>query len=117
MNTKNKQKGFTLVELVIVIAVIAILAGVLIPTFSGVVENANKAAAKEDVANAYRAYLTQDAEKYDEKQKGKIYVIVKDKYCVHIEDGVVKDAVKKDSQSVEGYTQMKIENGVLVKNN
>ena len=37
---KNKGftniKGFTLVELVIVIAVIAILAGVLIPTFSNI---------------------------------------------------------------------------------
>ncbi|MCR5694353.1 MAG: type II secretion system GspH family protein [Clostridia bacterium] len=41
---KNK-KGFTIVELVIVIAVIAILAAVLIPTFSGVVANANASAA------------------------------------------------------------------------
>ena len=37
---KNK-KGFTIVELVIVIAVIAILAAVLIPTFSGVIKKAN----------------------------------------------------------------------------
>lgn len=36
-----KDKGFTIVELVIVIAVIAILAGVLIPTFSGIVKRAN----------------------------------------------------------------------------
>ena len=34
-------KGFTLVELVIVIAVIAILAAVLIPTFSNIIEKAN----------------------------------------------------------------------------
>lgn len=38
---KSTKKGFTLVELVIVIAVIAILAAVLIPTFSGVIERAN----------------------------------------------------------------------------
>ena len=38
---KSTKKGFTLVELVIVIAVIAILAAVLIPTFSNVVERAN----------------------------------------------------------------------------
>lgn len=37
---KNK-KGFTIVELVIVISVIAILAAVLIPTFSGLVKKAN----------------------------------------------------------------------------
>lgn len=34
MKQNNKKKGFTLVELVIVIAVIAILAGVMIATFS-----------------------------------------------------------------------------------
>ncbi len=36
----NKRKGFTIVELVIVIAVIAILAAVLIPTFSNVIKDA-----------------------------------------------------------------------------
>ncbi len=41
---KNK-KGFTIVELVIVIAVIAILAAVLIPTFSGVISKANQSSA------------------------------------------------------------------------
>ena len=37
---KNNKKGFTITELVIVIAVIAILAAVLIPTFSGVIKKA-----------------------------------------------------------------------------
>lgn len=37
---KNKQ-GFTIVELVIVIAVVAILAAVMIPTFSGIFKRAN----------------------------------------------------------------------------
>ena len=35
------NKGFTIVELVIVIAVIAVLAAVMIPTFSGIIEKAN----------------------------------------------------------------------------
>ena len=35
---KKLKKGFTLVELVIVIAVIAVLAAVLIPTFSGIIQ-------------------------------------------------------------------------------
>ena len=37
----SKKKGFTIVELVIVIAVVAILAAVLIPTFSNLVRKAN----------------------------------------------------------------------------
>lgn len=41
---RSNKKGFTLVELVIVVAVIAILAAVLIPTIAGVVKKANIAA-------------------------------------------------------------------------
>ena len=37
----NRKKGFTIVELVIVIAVLAVLAAVLIPTFAGLIRKAN----------------------------------------------------------------------------
>ena len=40
----SRKKGFTLVELVIVIAVIAILAAVLIPTFGNLIKKANTSA-------------------------------------------------------------------------
>lgn len=50
---KNK-KGFTIVELVIVIAVIAILAAVLIPTFAGVIEKANESAVMQKAAAKYK---------------------------------------------------------------
>ena len=43
MKNTNK-KGFTIVELVIVIAVIAILAAVLIPTFASIIKKANQSA-------------------------------------------------------------------------
>ena len=48
---KNK-KGFTLVELVIVIAVIAILAGVMIGTFASVVKKANESRKAQEMAAA-----------------------------------------------------------------
>jgi prepilin-type N-terminal cleavage/methylation domain-containing protein len=44
MIKRNNKKGFTIVELVIVIAVIAILAAVLIPTFSSIIAKANQSA-------------------------------------------------------------------------
>ena len=51
---RNNKKGFTIVELVIVIAVIAILAGVLIPTFSGIIDKANESAAVQRASAAYK---------------------------------------------------------------
>lgn len=46
---KRKKKGFTLVELVIVIAVIAVLSAVLIPVFGNVINNAKVSKAKANV--------------------------------------------------------------------
>ena len=51
---KLNKKGFTIVELVIVIAVIAILAGVMIPTFSGIIEKANQSAVMQKATAAYK---------------------------------------------------------------
>ena len=48
---KNKHKGFTIVELVIVIAVIAVLAAVMIPTFSAIVKRSNLSADTQIVRN------------------------------------------------------------------
>lgn len=79
MKKVNNKKGFTIVELVIVIAVIAILAAVLIPTFSGVVEKANKTAALEKAKNSLTAVLTAK----DGKFEGSYYFVVIDKSNVY----------------------------------
>lgn len=63
----NKKRGFTIVELVIVIAVIAILAAVLIPTFSNVIQKANNSKALQAVRNAWTAELAE--KKADEIDK------------------------------------------------
>ena len=49
---RSNKRGFTLVELVIVIAVIAILAGVMIATFAGVVNDAKESAKLQEAAQA-----------------------------------------------------------------
>lgn len=51
MSLKLIKKGFTIVELVIVIAVIAVLAGVLIPTFSSLVNKSNESADVQLIRN------------------------------------------------------------------
>ena len=57
---KMNKKGFTIVELVIVIAVIAILAAVLIPTFSGIVDKANVSAVQQEARNVYTEIYAED---------------------------------------------------------
>lgn len=53
MQTKKAKRGFTITELVIVIAVIAILAAVLIPTFSNVIKRANESAAMQEAKSEW----------------------------------------------------------------
>ena len=54
---RNNKKGFTIVELVIVIAVIAILSAVLIPTFSGITEKAQESARDQQAKNILTKYI------------------------------------------------------------
>ena len=54
MKKNNNKKGFTIVELVIVIAVIAILAAVMIPTFGGIIETAQESGEMQKVTAAYK---------------------------------------------------------------
>lgn len=54
---KSTKKGFTLVELVIVIAVIAILSAILIPTFGNVISNANETKYQSGAKAGYEEVL------------------------------------------------------------
>lgn len=55
---KEKRRGFTVVELVIVIAVVAILAAVLIPTYVNLVKKSNEANALAEAKNLISEMLT-----------------------------------------------------------
>ena len=56
----TKKKGFTIVELVIVIAVIAILAAVAIPTFTSVITKAQASATLQEAKSIFDDLYAQD---------------------------------------------------------
>ena len=51
---KNKKKGFTLVELIVVLAILAILAAMLVPALTGYIDKANE---KKIIAQARQYYI------------------------------------------------------------
>ena len=99
MKHNKTKKGFTIVELVIVIGVIGILAGILIPTFVNVTQKADEAALKSNLANAYSAYVadagsgevdaTHAADVVTGAEDGKVYYLdfIKQEQVVLVKEG------------------------------
>ncbi|MEN8076839.1 prepilin-type N-terminal cleavage/methylation domain-containing protein [Clostridioides difficile] len=53
---KNKKNGFTLIELVAVMAIIAVLSAAFVPKISGYIENAKKVAVLNEAKNIVTAF-------------------------------------------------------------
>lgn len=61
-NKRKNQKGFTLIELIVVIAILGILAAIAIPRLAGFTDKANKSAAATEARTILTAYSTLVAE-------------------------------------------------------
>ena len=99
MKRMNK-KGFTIVELSIVIAVIAILSAVLIPTFSGIVKNAKNSANIQDAQNTYTQYIAQLDARTETPADAAVFTVASDSYIL-IKDGKVEVDDKGNFKSYE----------------
>jgi prepilin-type N-terminal cleavage/methylation domain-containing protein len=87
MKKTNKKRGFTLVELAIVIAIIGILATVTIVGVSSLVNDANEKAALTEARAIYTKHFL---ENIDMDLNQNYYVEVDGKYYFEIIDGELK---------------------------
>lgn len=99
MNKAVKRRGFTIVELVIVVAVIAVLAAVLIPTFSGIIEKARESAAMQEALGAYTEYLIDHAAEGNDAE----YIFYKtENRVVVLHNGAAVNVYKTEQEALKG---------------
>jgi general secretion pathway protein G len=112
----ERQRGFTLIELIIVCAMISILLGVMIPVYKIHVLHANEAVLKQDLYNMRTAIdqYTQDKGKAPQElndivSAGYLHAIPKDPFT-HAADTwqvVQEDVVESVDQSAPGISDVK----------
>ena len=83
--------GFTLLELVIVLAVIAILSAILIPTFTDVISRAKETAARQNCRSVAQQYMLYRLEEGDSSDLGG-YLFISGGYAFVLENGELQEA-------------------------
>lgn len=100
---QNNKKGFTLIELVIVIAILAILALILIPAMGSYIGSANTSKDQADARSIYTAASIVASEKQDVADGATLVADVQKKANIKDGDGTIE--VKLKEAGVVDYIQ------------
>lgn len=105
MKTKRKNRGFTLVELIVTLTVLATLTGMLVPSLTGYIDNARERVIISEARDIYVAASAALAEtyglRYKQLNKSDLYYY-NTKPCYRISNSSLGSAQKKDEQRDTG---------------
>ena len=108
--------GFTLLELVIVLAVIAILSAILIPTFTDVISRAKETAARQNCRTVAQQYMLYRLEEGDSSDLGG-YLFISGDYAFVLENGELREAEVTEKDGIisikDGESSFSCEEQVL----
>ena len=91
--------GFTLLELVIVLAVIAILSAILIPTFTDVISRAKETAARQNCRTVAQQYMLYRLEEGDSSDLGG-YLFISGDYAFVLENGELQETEVSEENGI-----------------
>jgi general secretion pathway protein G len=116
LSKSKQQRGFTLIEMIIVCAMISILLGVMVPVYKIHILHANEAVLKQDLFNMRQAIdqYTQDKSKApqdlnDIVTAGYLHAIPKDPFTYKADtwQTVQEDVLTSIDQTAPGITDVK----------